>query len=81
MNPQPTFEQSMTELETILRELEDGQSTLDTSLANYERGVQLLRICHSKLQAAEQKIEQLTGTDADGKPILTPFDHVATAKS
>ncbi|MGL4420114.1 MAG: exodeoxyribonuclease VII small subunit, partial [Gemmataceae bacterium] len=60
------FEQALQELERLLRQLENGQTTLEESLLHYERGVQLVRICQSQLQQAEHKIQQLTGLDENG---------------
>ena len=73
----PTFEQALAELDAILRELEDGTTTLDAALARYERGVGLLRTCYAQLQTAEHRIQQLAGLTADGSPNLKPFDHTA----
>jgi exodeoxyribonuclease VII small subunit len=70
-----SFEAALTELESVLRDLEDGSMALDTSLARYEQGVNLLRTCYERLQQAEQKIQQLTGVDENGQPTLRPFDH------
>ncbi len=72
------FEQSLAELESILRELEDGAINLEEALARYERGVGLLRHCYSQLQEAEQKVKLLTGVAEDGGAELKPFEHVAT---
>ena len=74
------FEQSLAELDAILRELEDGTTTLDAALARYERGVGLLRACYGQLQAAEQRIQQLAGLAADGTPDLKPFAHTAAVE-
>jgi exodeoxyribonuclease VII small subunit len=73
-----TFEQSLAELDRIVRELEDGQLGLEDSLARYETGVGLLKRCYAQLQQVEQRILQLTGADGDGKPVTRPFDHNAT---
>ena len=78
MSDGPSFEQALAELEQILRDLEDGTTTLEESLARYERGVGLLKTCYAQLQAAEQKIAILTGLDASGQPSLRPFDHAAS---
>ena len=78
MSENPSFEDALAELEQILRDLEDGTTSLDESLARYERGVGLLKSCFAQLQAAEQKIALLAGLDADGKPVLQPFDHAAS---
>ena len=77
--PEPTFETALVELDRILKALEDGTTTLDDSLAKYERGVTLLRHCYGQLQSAEHKIQQLTGTDEAGRPVLVPFEHSSTA--
>jgi exodeoxyribonuclease VII small subunit len=75
------FEQALAELERTVRELEDGQPGLEDSLARYERGVTLLKHCYGQLARAEQRILLLTGADADGKPLTTPFEHAATAEA
>jgi len=75
---EPTFEASLVEIEKILRCLEEGTVTLEESIAQYERGINLLKNCHSQLAAAEQHILQLTGLDAQEKPLLEPFTHTAS---
>ncbi|HVT62737.1 MAG TPA: exodeoxyribonuclease VII small subunit [Legionellaceae bacterium] len=57
--PKP-FEQSITELETIVTQLEKGELALEDALKQFEQGIQLARSCQSQLQQAEQKIEMLT---------------------
>jgi exodeoxyribonuclease VII small subunit len=82
MNPPPSdhlsFEQAMTELERIVRELEDGQTGLEESLSRYERGVGLLKHCYGQLRQAEQRILLLAGDDGEGRPVTRPFEHAAT---
>lgn len=53
------FESAIAELEKIARTLEEGDLPLERSLELYERGVQLSRFCHSRLEAAERRIEIL----------------------
>src|SRR5262245_16666692 len=76
-----TFEQALAELERILRELEDGQTSLEEALARYEQGVGLLKRCYGQLRLAEQRILLLTGEDPDGQPLTRPFEHAATLES
>jgi len=76
-----TFEQSLAELERIVRELEDGQLGLEEALARYEAGVGLLKRCYTRLQQAEQRILLLTGIDAEGRPVTQAFEHSATTES
>ncbi len=53
------FEAALTELEAIVKKLEESDQTLESSLALYERGVQLSRFCHTRLEEAERRIEVL----------------------
>ena len=53
------FEAAIAELETIVKRLEEGDKTLEQSLSLYERGVQLSRFCHTRLEEAERRIELL----------------------
>ena len=53
------FEAALTELDTIVKKLEDGDIPLEQSLQLFERGVQLSRFCHSKLEEAERRVEIL----------------------
>src|SRR4051812_35677533 len=73
----PTFEEAVADLERVVRTLEDGTTGLDDALQAYERGVGLLRACYQHLRQAEQRILQLSGTDADGRPTLELFDHAS----
>jgi exodeoxyribonuclease VII small subunit len=75
---EPSFEQSLAELEQIVRQLEEGQLGLSDSLARYELGVKRLKECYQLLQRAEQRIEVLERVDADGEPVARPFDAEAT---
>src|SRR3954447_2351934 len=68
-----TFEESLCELEKIVAELESGKLGLSDALARYEEGVKHLKGCQQLLEAAERKIELLSGVDAEGNPITTPF--------
>ena len=57
------FESAIAELETIVKTLEDGDLPLEQSLELYERGVQLSRFCHARLEEAERRIEILNERD------------------
>jgi exodeoxyribonuclease VII small subunit len=54
------FESAIAELESIVKTLEDGDLPLEKSLALFERGIQLSRFCHSRLEEAERRVEILT---------------------
>lgn len=57
-----------------MRELEQGNVTLDESLLRYEEGIRQLSQCQKILSDAERKIEVLSGIDANGNPITQRFD-------
>lgn len=67
------FEEALKNLEKIVDELESGDLPLDKSLAKYEEGVRLVRLCQKKLQEAKKKIEILVKTK-DGKIKIEPFE-------
>ena len=55
----PNFEASLKELEELVERLERGDQSLESSLKDFERGVELTRNCQTALQDAEQRVEQL----------------------
>ncbi|MBQ4065534.1 MAG: exodeoxyribonuclease VII small subunit [Clostridia bacterium] len=67
-----TFEVALARLEEIVRELENGAAPLDQSLALFEEGIGLVKLCGSRLDAAEQKIRILTKKE-DGSYDEKPF--------
>jgi exodeoxyribonuclease VII small subunit len=77
----PTFEAALEQLQSIVHELEEGALGLETSLSRFETGVGLLKQCYQILEQSEQRIEILTGTDAKGNPLVSPFDATATIES
>ena len=64
-----TFEASLGELEKIVRQLEDGDLSLEESLKLFEDGVHLSRDCQERLNKAERRIEILL-KDESGSPTL-----------
>jgi exodeoxyribonuclease VII small subunit len=55
----PTFETALTELETIVEQMEAGELTLEQSLAQYKRGAELLKFCQTQLADAQTQIKVL----------------------
>ncbi len=66
------FEKSLNELEGLVRDLEQGELSLEESLSAFERGVKLTRECQQALKSAEQRVEQLI-QQADGSVVARPF--------
>jgi len=61
-----TYEQAVAQLETLIDRMESGETPLEESLADYERGVGLLRRCREIISQAEQKIEYLKAAAESG---------------
>ncbi|MFO7318230.1 MAG: exodeoxyribonuclease VII small subunit [Limnochordia bacterium] len=68
-----SFEEAFSRLEQIVRRLESGEANLDESLRLFEEGVKLARVCSSRLDAAEGKIQQLL-EKPDGTVEEVPFE-------
>lgn len=74
LNPNDmSFEQALTELEKIVTSLESGQAPLEDSISSYERGIALKKICETKLNEAQEKIEKIS-INSNGAPTATPFE-------
>ena len=56
----PKFEESIKELEKIVKSLEEGEPSLDESLKSFEKGISLIKVCQKELESAENKIKELT---------------------
>lgn len=58
-----SYEAALQELEALVSSLESGQLPLDQLLSGYQRGAQLLTFCRGKLEAVENQIKVLEGTE------------------
>lgn len=56
-----SFEMAVSELESIVQDMESGDLPLEAALAHYQRGVNLLRYCQTTLNAAEHRVKVLEG--------------------
>jgi len=54
-----SFEAALDELETIVRQLEEGKGALDDAITAYERGALLKRHCEAKLREAQTKVDKI----------------------
>lgn len=62
------FETALAQLEALVGQMESGNLPLDQSLAAYEQGVELARICQQRLDLADQQVKVLQGN------LLKPFN-------
>ena len=53
----PDFEHSLNELETLVEQMEQGDTSLEQSLELFERGIKLTRSCQESLKKAEQRVQ------------------------
>ena len=68
---QPGFEKSLERLETVVREMESGELSLEKMMKHFEEGMGLVGICSRKLNEVERKIEVLV--KKGDQTILAPF--------
>lgn len=54
-----SFEEALAQVESIIERIEGGEVGLEASVAEYEKGVALIRRCRDVLTKAEQRVEQL----------------------
>ena len=62
------YEDAMAELETTVDALEEGNQKLEDAMALFERGQALMKRCAELLEAAELKVQKLSGDE------LTAFE-------
>lgn len=67
-----SFEESMTELEEVLKKLESGELPLEQAISEFERGIKLVGECQKLLNRAEQKVKQLLKS-SEGEVVEEPF--------
>ncbi|RRK11025.1 exodeoxyribonuclease VII small subunit [Lactiplantibacillus garii] len=70
MAEQPTFEQNLNQLETIVNQLEQGDVPLEQALDQFQKGVALSKQLQSTLEGAEKTLTKMM--DASGNEV--PFE-------
>lgn len=70
--PSLSFEESLNELEAVVKELESGDLPLEEALQRFEKGVELSRACRRQLEEAERKVEILLKKNDTVEP--APFE-------
>ncbi len=74
-----SFEDAISELSDIVNQMEQNQLSLDASLKQFERGIQLAQASQSKLTDAEQKVSILLEKNGDEQ--LQPFENESSESS
>lgn len=68
-----SFEEALSELERIVRSIDNGQENLEKAIQSFERGVSLKNYCDKKLKEAELKIEKIV-KQSDNTTKLEPVE-------
>lgn len=68
-----SFEDALGEIKVIIEKLEGGNLSLEESLTVFERGVELLALCHEKLGEVQKKVEILL-EGANGEILKKEFN-------
>lgn len=68
MENQQSFADAMTELEEIVRKLEQGDVPLEEAIDLYKKGMELSHFCHEKLQSAEKQLISIVNENGEKKP-------------
>ena len=68
-----SFEQALSELQALVKQLEKGESKLDDAIASYERGALLKQHCETKLREAQMKVDKIV-LGANGSVGTQPAD-------
>ena len=54
------FEYAMNELEKLVSTMEDGEIDLDTMMAKYQTGMDLIKLCQKNIDGAEFKLSEIS---------------------
>jgi len=66
--PQPSYEEAREELVDVVRRLESGGTSLEDSLALWERGERLALVCQQWLDGARQRLDAAVAPDQPDEP-------------
>ncbi|TWT09155.1 exodeoxyribonuclease VII small subunit [Planomicrobium sp. CPCC 101079] len=71
------FNEAMEQLEEIVRQLEQGDVPLEQALTLYQKGMELSKVCHDKLQNAEKQLVTMMN---DGKEVPVDIEKDGASK-
>jgi len=70
---EPSFEEAMERIETIVEAMESDSLTLERMLENYEEGSRLLHQCQERIDSAQNRIELIASARENGAATLKEF--------
>lgn len=68
----PAFEEALSQLEELVREMESDQMPLEELIKNYEKGTRLFQSCEKQLDEAQGRIE-IIRKNRNGQNVVEPF--------
>ena len=68
----PAFEDALSQLEELVREMESDQMPLEELIKNYEEGTRLFKVCEKRLDEAQGRIE-IIRKNRNGQNVVEPF--------
>ena len=60
-----TFEENMVELQEIVEKLENGDVNLDDAIEEFQKAMDLIKSCDTKLKEAEETISKIVDENKD----------------
>ena len=67
MEENKNFEESLQELETIVKELESGNVNLDDAINKYTKAMELVKDCNNKLTEVSDKVNKILADNGELK--------------
>ncbi|MEU5579930.1 exodeoxyribonuclease VII small subunit [Streptomyces huasconensis] len=75
------YEQARDELIEVVRRLETGGTTLEESLALWERGEELAKVCRRWLDGARARLDAALAGESAGDDVSAASDRAATERA
>jgi exodeoxyribonuclease VII small subunit len=69
----PDLETSLTEINGLITQMEQGELSLEQALERFERGIHLIKHCQKVLQDAENKVQILIQNNNQDE--LQPYEN------
>jgi len=73
-----SFEEAMIELESVVSRLDAGEGTLDESIALFQKGVMLSKLCSTRLEEIEKRVRILTDDGLGTKKEISFNEDITT---
>ena len=72
-NQEMSIEETLEALEMIIEKMEDRDSSLEETFANYELGMKMVKSCSDQIDRVEKKIQVLAELTSEGIAAFDPY--------